>query len=797
MAPEQWNGDAITAATDQFAYCVALWEALSGERPYRGANLAELSAQVACGPEALDASRIPRRFRGLLRRGLETDPARRWPSMEALLAGLVRAERRPAAAAAIAATAGLAAAVLVVALRASAAPSPACEPPARDPAAVWSPVVAAITRGSTSRAHEAVLDAAFRDWQATRDRACSAPPQVRHEQLRCLDQVLARFEVVRQAFTQVPGVAAEAIQGELVEPVVCRNPEPSKVPRLTLAPSRDVLRAYALYARSTTDDKPGEAEIVSAIDDPETQACARVIATLALAASSTNLPRVRSRMGDAVALADRCQDDRLRADLMIRDSPYHWELPMIGPRGENAIRQAENAAARVMQPGLEAALALQRLTVAARRGEWDRAFELAAQAFSGYRTRGLRLGQLRAVIARNHLRLVRAEPGDVEAIGGDVQQWRPLAVASHQPELARELDVLDGMARFRLGDVAAAHAELVQAWRAQHRTAPLASARRITGEVVDARGHPVPGATVAAAPSLSADSTGIGLPVFFAYEHYRDPLLRSTTSDASGRFVIEDVLPGSVIAAMRGDEGTRPRAIAERVTLVLEPTRTISGTVDLGRISHTRAQIEGEADRDPNDSFTFVAPVAPDGSFTIRGVPTGAVRIGVAMRDHGEFDQHVAYREIPASPTSVTGVRLEASLSPRTLDVIVRSTVSAPVEGAMVRVFAGKHSITSFDDLVRLKFVALQISLATPASERRAPEPVQDRVRPGDLVAHLEHALLGELTVCVTGLGGDLLDPAYLENTAAHLPQLAIRCAPVSADARVVELAVPPQPRFE
>ena len=33
MAPEQWSGGAITPATDQFAYCIALWEALAGERP--------------------------------------------------------------------------------------------------------------------------------------------------------------------------------------------------------------------------------------------------------------------------------------------------------------------------------------------------------------------------------------------------------------------------------------------------------------------------------------------------------------------------------------------------------------------------------------------------------------------------------------------------------------------------------------------------------------------------------------------------------------------------------------------
>src|SRR5262249_49150408 len=53
MAPEQWSGGAVTPATDQFAYCVALWEALTGERPYRGPTLDDLRTQAARGPAAL------------------------------------------------------------------------------------------------------------------------------------------------------------------------------------------------------------------------------------------------------------------------------------------------------------------------------------------------------------------------------------------------------------------------------------------------------------------------------------------------------------------------------------------------------------------------------------------------------------------------------------------------------------------------------------------------------------------------------------------------------------------------
>jgi hypothetical protein len=44
------------------------------------------------GPSPIDLARLPRRLCGVLRRGLDPDPDRRWQSMDALLAAL-RARR--------------------------------------------------------------------------------------------------------------------------------------------------------------------------------------------------------------------------------------------------------------------------------------------------------------------------------------------------------------------------------------------------------------------------------------------------------------------------------------------------------------------------------------------------------------------------------------------------------------------------------------------------------------------------------------------------------------------------------
>src|SRR5262249_39637556 len=49
MAPEQHEGGAADARADQFAFCVALHEALYGRRPFAGETYFELCANVVAG----------------------------------------------------------------------------------------------------------------------------------------------------------------------------------------------------------------------------------------------------------------------------------------------------------------------------------------------------------------------------------------------------------------------------------------------------------------------------------------------------------------------------------------------------------------------------------------------------------------------------------------------------------------------------------------------------------------------------------------------------------------------------
>jgi tetratricopeptide (TPR) repeat protein/predicted Ser/Thr protein kinase len=90
MAAEQLSGAGADARSDQFAFCVSLYEALYGERPFKGQTLGALMVSVLEGTvaEPPRGHRVPSWIRSILLRGLAVEPADRWPSIESLLHAL-------------------------------------------------------------------------------------------------------------------------------------------------------------------------------------------------------------------------------------------------------------------------------------------------------------------------------------------------------------------------------------------------------------------------------------------------------------------------------------------------------------------------------------------------------------------------------------------------------------------------------------------------------------------------------------------------------------------------------------
>jgi formylglycine-generating enzyme required for sulfatase activity len=92
MAPEQLRGAEVDQRSDQFAFCVALFEGLYGLRPFTAGTTAEQLERIEAAALAKppSPSRIPERVYRLLARGLSARPELRHPSLQALLDALPR-----------------------------------------------------------------------------------------------------------------------------------------------------------------------------------------------------------------------------------------------------------------------------------------------------------------------------------------------------------------------------------------------------------------------------------------------------------------------------------------------------------------------------------------------------------------------------------------------------------------------------------------------------------------------------------------------------------------------------------
>jgi tetratricopeptide (TPR) repeat protein len=208
MAPEQMVGQSTSAATDQYSFSVALWEALFEVKPYTGRDVAAVHAAVLAGKKTpYDRREVPIRIVRALERGLAPTPDARWPSMDAMLAELDAAvrPRAPRWLTAALVSAGLVALAIGGVVTLSNRSEDECARAGAPAAGLWSrePVAAAFRKAAPGFGEDAVamverwVGAWRDDWQSRARAACTATrvnrtqsDEVLDLRMTCLDRKL-------------------------------------------------------------------------------------------------------------------------------------------------------------------------------------------------------------------------------------------------------------------------------------------------------------------------------------------------------------------------------------------------------------------------------------------------------------------------------------------------------------------------------------------------------------------------------------------------------------------------------
>jgi tetratricopeptide (TPR) repeat protein len=232
MAPEQFRAERTDARTDQFSFCVALYEALYGAPPFAESGLDGLVAEVLAGRvrRPPPKSNVRGWLRRAILRGLAPDPAARWPSMAELLAALaadpVETRKRRALVAGVTAVAALAGLTVARSIGRS---EPLCQGGPARIAGAWASAAApgprrlAVQRaflGSGAPAAgevwvrvAAVLDRYAGEWLASYRDACEATQVRREQSAAMLDLRMTCLDQKRSALRALTDVLASADRG--------------------------------------------------------------------------------------------------------------------------------------------------------------------------------------------------------------------------------------------------------------------------------------------------------------------------------------------------------------------------------------------------------------------------------------------------------------------------------------------------------------------------------------------------------------------------------------------------------
>lgn len=491
LAPELLRGAKATAASDQFAFGVSLFEALTGKRPFAATSMRELSLAHARGP-LLDRG-LTRAQRKLIARLLALEPAARMADMGAVARALEPARRAGAGLGAGVALLGLSTlAYFGLRVRDSVT---VCSGSEQRLAEVWSAeqrgqVLSSLASVDAPHAQQtadrtvAVLDAYSQSWVAARDEACEAT-QVRKEQsqevmdrrMACLERRRTELSALVVVLSRADRETTErAVEGARALTPVARCDVGAGLERETRTPPPEVaarvLESRAVLAEAWASRAAGkyagaQERARRAVELAESAAFPPAVAEALLELARTLLlsgqpQAAREAALRAADLAESAAEDELLA--------HSW-LVVLGSMSKSATkpedtdpfaRRARAVIARMGEPSdlmgdLHEVLGAQRYVL----GHWPEALEHAEQELS-LRVASAGEGTLPTAEARAHLAAVltnldRAEEAEsyLEQALADAEVW----LGPDHPHLAAMLNAhgLNQKSRGQYAEARATH----------------------------------------------------------------------------------------------------------------------------------------------------------------------------------------------------------------------------------------------------------------------------------------------------------------------------------------------------
>jgi serine/threonine protein kinase/tetratricopeptide (TPR) repeat protein len=495
MAPEQLVGEPATAKSDQFAFCVALYEALYGVLPFEGRTLSALAASIHAGKmrPVPKESRVPASVRRVLLRGTSAPADKRFASMGELLAALERAVRPPTRWI-VGASVGMAAVALGVAMAHRPAPPRLCTGGETEIAPAWSPARAdelrrAFVASGNARGEEAfghtreLFDRYAVSWVAMRRDACEA--------------------------TRVRGVQSE--EGLDLRMACLRQREAelkATVDLLARADDKTVDKAVEAAARVTPVDTCVDlATLKAPFAPPKTEEQRRKVddlrRRLADVSALTNAGRWEEALTAVSAIAEeaaRAEYAPVKAEVLLARAIVEWQLQSVSLAADTALEAALTAegtrhdvvaaqawlkradsledgdltaaqlAARIAEAAvdrtnnndtLRASLLVTQGWIAYKAGQQDRALDLARSALA-LRERALGPSHPDTLMARSDLADRLWDHGQIaesQSVYEDLHRTRAAILGEFHPSTLRSLDDLVEV-NDELGNYAEALAQL-------------------------------------------------------------------------------------------------------------------------------------------------------------------------------------------------------------------------------------------------------------------------------------------------------------------------------------------------